>query len=155
VEIGGEVYCSGKKSAEEPWTIGITTPREDNYNNEMTAIVALENRGMATSGNYRNFYVKDGQRYAHTINPKTGYPVSHGLLSVSVLADDCMTADAWATAFMVLGTEKSKEILIDNPGLEAYFIYNDEKGKMKTFATEGFERNLKKELKADSLQYAE
>ena len=83
---------------------------------------------MATSGNYRNFYYKDGKKYAHTIDPHTGYPVQHSLLSATVLADRCAVADAYATSFMVMGIEKAKEVLKRNPKLMAYFIYADEQG---------------------------
>ena len=84
---------------------------------------------MATSGNYRNFYYKNGKKYAHTINPKTGYPVQHNILSATVLAKDCATADAYATSFMVLGLDKAKSILDNHPELMAYFIYSDNKGR--------------------------
>ena len=84
---------------------------------------------MATSGNYRNFYYKGGKKYAHTVDPHTGYPVQHSLLSATVLAKDCATADAYATSFMVLGLEKAKEILARHPELMAYLIYSDDKGE--------------------------
>jgi thiamine biosynthesis lipoprotein len=84
---------------------------------------------MATSGNYRNFYYKGGKKYAHTIDPKTGYPVQHSLLSATVIARDCATADAYATSFMVMGLEKAKKFLEQHTELMAYFIYSDEKGK--------------------------
>lgn len=84
---------------------------------------------MATSGNYRNFYYKDGKKYAHTIDPITGYPVQHNILSATVLADNCATADAYATAFMVMGLEKAKAILDRHPELMVYFIYSDKNGK--------------------------
>ena len=94
---------------------------------------------MATSGNYRNFYYKDGKRFAHTINPETGYPVEHSLLSATVLADNCATADAYATAFMVMGLEKAKKLLEKHPELLVYFIY-DEDGELKEYLSEGLER---------------
>ena len=92
---------------------------------------------MATSGNYRNFYYKNGKKYAHTIDPKTGYPVQHNILSATVLAADCTTADAYATAFMVLGMERSQAILQKHPELMAYFIYTDHKGNNAVWFTKG------------------
>ena len=99
----------------------------------------LDNKAIATSGNYRNYYIKEGLKYAHTIDPKTGYPVEHNLLSVSVFAEDCMTADAFATAFMVVGKDKAIEIIKHRDDLEAYFIFEDDKGKINSFMTEGLE----------------
>lgn len=124
VEIGGEVRAKGKRPGGEDWVIGIDKPvdNSDELNRELQATVNLHNKALATSGNYRRFYYSGGVRYSHTINPATGYPVNHGLLSASVLAKDCMTADAYATAFMVLGYEKSLKIVNETKGLEAYFI---------------------------------
>ena len=92
---------------------------------------------MATSGNYRNFYFKDGKKYAHTINPHTGYPVQHSILSATVIAPDCATADAYATSFMVMGLDGTKEILKQRPELQTYIIYSDEKGENEIYMTEG------------------
>jgi len=140
IDIGGEVLGEGKKPTGEPWKVGIEKPSDNaQYGEALEAIVKLENKAMATSGNYRKFYVENGVRYAHTIDPKSGYPVQHSILSVSVLADECGMADGWATAFMVLGLEKSIAIVEHDPGLDAYFIYSDkETGEMKTYFTEGF-----------------
>ena len=99
-----------------------------NTNQEIQTILNVTNKAMATSGNYRNFYYKNGKKYAHTIDPKTGYPVQHSILSATVLAADCATADAYATSFMVMGMEKAKEILNKHPELMAYFIYSDKNG---------------------------
>jgi thiamine biosynthesis lipoprotein len=112
VEIGGEVRAKGINGKGIVWKIGIDKPIEDQSasNRELQAIASLNNKSLATSGNYRKFYEKDGIKYSHTINPKTGYPARNTLLSASVLATDCMTADAFATAFMVLGVEKSIEL---------------------------------------------
>ncbi|MEM8969998.1 MAG: FAD:protein FMN transferase [Bacteroidota bacterium] len=133
VEIGGEVVCRGVNDKGETWKIGIDDP---NQAGNMSAAVTLDNQAIATSGNYRNYYEVDGKRYAHTIDPKTGQQVTHSVLSVSVIADDCMTADGYATAFMVLGLEPSKEIIAQNPSLEVLIIYDDN-GTTKTFQTEG------------------
>lgn len=133
VEIGGEVVTSGVNSKKESWKIGVMTPTDDslNTNKELQTILNVKDMAMATSGNYRNFYYKNGKKYAHTIDPHTGYPVEHNLLSATVLAKQCATADAFATAFMVTGMEKAKKILNENPELMAYFIYSDHTGKTK------------------------
>ena len=124
VEIGGEVVARGKNERGEIWRVGIDTPDEGNVaGGEIDAVVMLDDAALATSGNYRNFRIVDGRRVAHTINPATGYPVQHSLLSATVLASDCMTADAYATAFMVLGVEKSMEIASRHPEMEVYLIY--------------------------------
>lgn len=144
VEIGGEVVASGVNAKGNPWSIGISKPDEDGLlaGQEIQAIVKLPGRALATSGNYRNFYVKDGKMYAHTIDPKTGYPVQHSLLSATVLADDCMTADAFATAFMVMGLEKSVELAAVIPEIAVYFIYSDESGFHKIYMSDNFTGNL-------------
>ncbi len=139
VDIGGEVLAKGTKPHDESWKVGIEKPADNaSYGEGLSAIVKLDNKALATSGNYRKFYEEDGVRYSHTIDPKSGYPVQHSLLSVSVLAIDCATADAYATAFMVSGLEKSKEMLKRIKDLEAYFIYSDENGKLNTYFTKGF-----------------
>ncbi len=148
VEIGGEVVALGKNSKGRYWRIGISRPTEDNFDTQqnLKAIVELKDRALATSGNYRNFYVEGGKKYAHTINPHTGYPVQHSLLSTTVLADDCMTADAFATGFMVLGIEKSIEIAASRDDIEVYFIYSDKDGNYKTYVSEGFKPLLAEEF---------
>lgn len=145
VEIGGEVRAKGKNAKGIFWRIGIDKPIDDPTvsHRELQAVVSLENKSLATSGNYRQFYKKDGIKYSHTINPKTGYPAHNQLLSASVLAVDCMTADAFATAFMVLGIEKSIEIVNKLDYLDVYFIYSDSTGNYKTYTTQSFEKRLK------------
>ena len=132
VEIGGEVVTQGISEKRVPWRIGVTKPTDDSLSvdNELQTVLNVTNKAMATSGNYRNFYYKDGKKYAHTIDPKTGYPVQHSLLSATVLADNCATADAYATSFMVMGIEKAKGVLERHPELMAYFIYTDERGNL-------------------------
>jgi FAD:protein FMN transferase len=144
VEIGGEIRTKGKKSTESNWKVGIDKPIDDvkAFQREFQDIVLIENLAMATSGNYRQFYIKEGKKYAHTINPKTGFPIIHNLLSATVIAANCITADAYATAFMVLGLEESKKILEQNPSINAYFIYSDENNDYKVFATEKFKSIL-------------
>ncbi|MBR3520496.1 MAG: FAD:protein FMN transferase [Paludibacteraceae bacterium] len=135
VEIGGEIVTHGLNPQGQPWRIGITQPTDDNAvdNPTLQAKVSLGDIGTATSGNYRQFYYKDGKRYSHTINPHTGYPVEHNLLSATVFASDCMTADALATAFMVMGLDKACAF-VENQTLPvtAYFIYTDEDDHVRT-----------------------
>jgi len=131
VEIGGEVVSRGISQKRMPWRIGVIKPTDDSLSTsqELQTVLNVTNKAMATSGNYRNFYYKGGKKYAHTIDPRTGYPVQHSLLSATVLADNCSTADAFATAFMVMGMERAKSVLEQHPELMAYFIYADEKGE--------------------------
>lgn len=136
VEIGGELVARGTNDKGEIWKVGINRPDGKEMTNELFSIVALDNKALATSGNYRNFYVVDSVRYSHTIDPMTGYPVQHGLLSATVIADDCMTADAFATTMMVLGLEKSVSLLDQVKGMEVVLIYNDESGNLKTYVSE-------------------
>ena len=135
VEIGGDVVTCGINDRRMPWKKGVTKPSDDslNQNQELQAVLNVTDKAMATSGNYRNFYYKDGKTYAHTIDPHTGFPVQHSLLSATVLADRCAVADAYATSLMVMGIEKAKEVLKRNPKLMAYFIYADEKGNYKVW----------------------
>ena len=128
VEIGGEVVVSGHNDKDQPWHIGVNKPVDDSthVDNELQTVLSITDRAMATSGNYRNFYYQDGKKYAHTIDPRSGYPVQHSLLSATVIADDCATADAYATSFMVLGVDEAKEVLLRHPELMAYLIYVDE-----------------------------
>ncbi|SHM64940.1 thiamine biosynthesis lipoprotein [Cyclobacterium lianum] len=137
VEVGGELVSSGLNEKGELWKVGISRPEIEGQANDLYSILALDNKGMATSGNYRNFYIKDSVKYSHTISPFTGYPVEHSLLSATVVAEDCMTADAFATAFMVLGVEKAREITESMPTLEVFLIYNDEQGRLQSFVSEG------------------
>jgi thiamine biosynthesis lipoprotein len=142
VEIGGEIRARGKNDQGEYWRIGIDKPVEGNEipGTELQSIVKLNDRALATSGNYRKFYEKNGIKYVHTINPKTGYPVISNLLSATVVARDCITADAYATAFMVMGVDRSIRFLNENQFLDAYLIYSDEKGNFKVFYTGGLKK---------------
>lgn len=130
VEIGGEIVTSGISQKRLPWKIGVVKPSDDSLsvNSELQTIINVTDKAMATSGNYRNFYYKGGKKYAHTIDPKTGYPVQHNILSATVIADDCATADAYATAFMVLGLDGARKVLDKHQELMAYLIYSDAKG---------------------------
>jgi thiamine biosynthesis lipoprotein len=145
VNIGGECAAQGKNASGNAWQVAIERPVDGGaYGESFQAIVPLKNRGVATSGNYRRFFEIDGMKYAHTIDVKTGYPVRHNLLSVTIIADDCMTADAWATACMASGLEKSSELLGQHPELDAFFIYSDEKGDYKVYATKGMDAKIVK-----------
>ena len=130
VEIGGEVVTCGVNAQRLPWRVGVVKPSEDSLStgHELQTILNVTDKAMATSGNYRNFYYKGGKRYAHTIDPSTGYPVEHSLLSATVLARDCATADAYATSFMVMGLDNARQLLEHHPELMAYLIYDDGKG---------------------------
>ena len=144
VDIGGEVYAKGAKPDGSKWKIGIERPAENKYSSpEVETIIELNNQAVVTSGNYRKYYEKDGIRYSHTIDPTTGHPVEHTLLSVSVIDTVAWRADALATAFMVMGLEKSKKFIEAHPydsGTQAvFFIYNDN-GEYSTYATEGFNK---------------
>lgn len=142
VEIGGEVVAKGVNDKGGKWRIGISKPTDNPTasSNELHKIISITGKSMATSGNYRNYRIENGKKLAHTIDPRTGYPVNHNLLSATVIADDCATADAYATAFMVVGMEKAMEICRENSGIEAYFIYSDENGTLKNAETEGMKR---------------
>ena len=130
IEIGGEIVVRGKNKHNEDWAIGIDKPFDGNYNpgDDIIYAMKLTNKAVATSGNYRQFYVENGKKHAHTIDPRTGYPAQNSLLSATVIANDCMSADAVATSLMVMGIEKAKEFLSAHPEYQAYLVY-DENGK--------------------------
>ena len=146
VEIGGEIMCKGKNPNGENWRIGIDKPIEntDYENRENQIIINISNKAVATSGNYRKFIENENKKYAHTINPKTGYPEENELLSVTVIAKDCMSADAYATAFMASGLEKSKNILKNLNNIEVYFIYLDNANNVQDYYTKNFEQYILK-----------
>lgn len=144
VEIGGEVVTRGNSEKRVPWRIGVNKPTDDSLNTstELQTVLNVTDKAMATSGNYRNFYYKNGKKYAHTIDPKTGYPVQHNILSATVIADNCATADAYATSFMVLGMDGAQKILAKHPDLLAYLIYSDDKGKMQVWYSPSMKKIL-------------
>ena len=146
VEIGGEIVTRGISEKRLPWKIGVTKPTDDslNVNQEIQTIINVTDKAMATSGNYRNFYYKNGRKYAHTIDPSTGYPVQHNILSSTVIADDCATADAYATAFMVMGLDKAKAILSRHPELMAYFILASDDGTNKVWLSPSMKDKIAK-----------
>lgn len=147
IEIGGEVMAKGLNPKGECWRIGINKPTDDpaGLNQELEEIVHLCGKvGLATSGNYRNFYEKDGKKYGHTINPITGYPAEQDILSATIIAPDCTTADGYATSFMALGSEKARELKKRVPEIEYFIIYTDSVGNYKTEHSEGFTQYLAK-----------
>lgn len=145
VEIGGEIRSGGVNPQGEWWRIGIDRPSEDNLipGQDIQVILQISDKGIATSGNYRQFYIEDGCKISHTIDPVSGCPVMHNLLSVTIIADDAISADAFATAFMVAGIEQSMDWMNDEqfPDMEALFIC-DENGEYKVYYTEGVEKYL-------------
>ncbi|MBC6409441.1 MAG: FAD:protein FMN transferase [Ekhidna sp.] len=138
VEIGGEVRCRGVNKENKSWSLGIEDPTVAIDERELLAIVRLKDFSLATSGNYRNYYEKDGRVYAHIIDPRTGYTTRHNLLSASVFASDCMTADAYATALMVLGPEVSQE-LVEREDIEAILVFQEEDGSLGSYVSTGIQ----------------
>ena len=134
VEIGGEIVLSGQNPKGKLWNIGISKPVDDSLSvsSELQTVIPITDIAMATSGNYRNFYVKDGRKYAHTIDPHTCQPVSHNLLSATVFAPDCATADALATSMMVMGLDSAQALLSRHPEIQAYLIYQTPDGSITT-----------------------
>ena len=146
VEIGGEIVTKGVNERRVPWKIGVTKPSDDPLaeSQELQTLLNLTDKALATSGNYRNFYYKDGKKYAHTIDPKTGYPIQHNILSATVIGQQCAVADAYATAFMVMGLDGAKNVLERHPELMAYFIYSDNDGKNAVWFSPSLEDKIEK-----------
>lgn len=132
VEIGGEVRCSGKNPSETPWNIGINDPKIDAALNQTAKVVQFTDRSMASSGNYRNYYKVGKQTLAHTINPLTGFPEANDLLSATILHEECMYADAYATACMVMGLEKAVQFVSTHPEISYLFLYADQEGSIQS-----------------------
>ncbi len=147
VEIGGEVRTKGESPRNQPWIIGIATPQTDAALTDLKAQVKLSNMALASSGNYRNYYEVDGQKYGHTIDPKTGLPKMTDILSASIFAEDCMTADAYATACMVMGVDAAYELIRKTSGVEGYFIFGEKDGTMGVKYTDGTTAFLLAEIK--------
>ncbi len=143
VEIGGEARAKGKNDKGEYWNMGVSTPDELARLTALIAAVRLNNESIATSGNYRNFYEVNGVKYSHTINPKTGFPERNNLLSATIIAENCMLADALATSCMVLGLEGAKKLVADIKNVEAYFIFSNQEGKMEAYLTSGLKDRVK------------
>lgn len=147
VEIGGEVRAKGRRG-ERPWRVGLDKPKDNNNSpgEELFAVVELENLSLATSGNYRKFYIDEaGVKYSHTINPKTGVPARNTLLSATITAPDCATADAFATACMVAGLDGAREMINRYDFLEGYLIYSGENGEYRFWVSEKLKNLIKEE----------
>ncbi len=146
VEIGGEIFCRGVSPKGRAWIIGIDRPTEGNFvpGQDVLAKVQLSGRGLATSGNYRKFYIQDGRKVAHCINPRTGFPAYTSVLSTTVIAEDSGTADAFATALMVVGLDSAKAMLQRHPHIDAYLVYASDSNDYESYATEGFVKNMVK-----------
>lgn len=144
VEIGGEIVTCGNSEKRLPWKIGVTKPVDDSLSveNELQTVLNITDKAMATSGNYRKFYYKGGKKYAHTIDPKTGQPVQHSILSATVITKNCAIADAYATAFMVLGMDETKKVLEKHPELMVYLIYSNDKGENEVWFSPSLEGKI-------------
>jgi thiamine biosynthesis lipoprotein len=143
VELGGEGLSLGKNlHKDKQWTIGILDPNSTPDHQFFKAYVTLDNKAFTTSGNYFNYKIIDGQKFGHTIDPRSGYPVQNSLLSASVFADDCTTADAWATAFMVMGTEKAIAKVKTLKGIDALFIFSSQRGQLETYITPAMQKQI-------------
>jgi thiamine biosynthesis lipoprotein len=141
VEIGGEVRASGIKPNEENWSVGIDVPKEGSTESrELAMSVSLSNRSLATSGNYRKFVEINGVKYGHSLNPLTGYPAKTDVLSATIIAEDCMTADALATACMVMGFERAKELIEKTDSIEGVLIYSTS-SKVETWISDGVKQD--------------
>jgi len=143
IEIGGEVRVRGDRNGRD-WRIGIDRPEDNNMisGQELQAIINMKDRSLATTGNYRKFYIENGIKYSHTIDPETGYPARNQLLSATILAGDAATADGVATACMVMGKDKTIEFLSDHPGFEGFLIYSDDSGNFRTWISESLKKNI-------------
>lgn len=147
VEIGGEIRAKGLNNESKPWIVGIDQPTDENdgtNDRKLENYLSLNNISVATSGNYRKFYEKDGKRYSHTLNPKTGYPVEHNLLSTTVMAESAAIADAYATAFMTMGVHNTMKFLESNSDLkiEAYLLFENDKGRLERAYSDGFSKHF-------------
>ena len=140
VEVGGEVYARGVNPKGKFWNVGIDRPVDGNNSpgKDIQAVVHIQNQGLVTSGDYRKFYIKDGKKISHSINPKTGYPVEHNLLSATVVAPDATIADGYATYLMVLGFDKAREVVESNEKIEALLIFSDG-DSLKVWMSEGMD----------------
>jgi thiamine biosynthesis lipoprotein len=146
IEIGGEMSLKGVNKNGDPWRVAITKPVDDNFCRQEEIIYQIlhikERMGVATSGDYRNYYIKDGKKYAHTLNPKTGYPADQNILSATVLSKECITADGLATVIMSIGTRGIEMLKRRIPDLDYFIIYSDSVGSYKTEYSKGMEKYL-------------
>jgi thiamine biosynthesis lipoprotein len=149
IEVGGEILTKGKNTKKvKKWTVAIDSPIQESEERQYIELITLENKAMATSGNYRKYRVdpETGDHYVHILNAKTGYPMKNNVLSVSVIADNCMKADAYATAFMVMPYEKTKKLLSELKGVDAYIVSKDQYGNIQKYTTNGFQNLIKTEF---------
>ena len=141
VDTGGEIMTKGGKPDGQPWIVGIEKPADNKDSEQVVQTrIAVRDKGVVTSGSTRKYVERDGKRYSHCINPKTGYPVEHHVLSVTVTADNATWADALASICMVMGLEQSQPLIKSMEGVEAYYIFVNEKNELETYATEGFQK---------------
>lgn len=145
IEIGGEIRLKGQSKKLKDWTVGIDKPIEGVYNedNLVQEIISLDSGAIATSGDYRQYYYKNGQKYSHSINPKTGYPVSHNILSATVYTKDCASADAYATSFMVMEVNDTKQFSIKHPELGIYIIYAKDSLENEVWMSDAFKKLIR------------
>jgi thiamine biosynthesis lipoprotein len=137
VEIGGEIFANGKKPNGDYWKAGIEEPYDNKEDaNPNRAIIKLYNSAIATSGNNRQYFIENGVKYAHHLDPKTGYPTKNNLLCASIIASNCISSDAYATGVLVMGLEKAKVFLKNHPELQAYLVYSDAKGQLQVYKTD-------------------
>jgi thiamine biosynthesis lipoprotein len=149
VEIGGEVFAAGVRKDGKRWRVGINNPRKDAAVNEVYQVVDLQNRAFATSGDYRNFFEFNGIRYSHVINPKTGYPVSNGVVSVSIIAGDCTFADGLATAIMVMGHQKGLDLINRLEDVDGLIVFEKPDGALVDYYSNGFQMSGVREQRTD------
>ena len=144
IEVGGELKAKGINADDNVWRVGIDKPSKDiDFQERFQFILDLKNKALATSGNYRKFHIIDGVKYAHTINPKTGFPAQNRLLSVTVVTNRCSLADAYATAFMAMGLKKTKKIIKDlDDQIEVYIVYTDKSGDWKTYISSSMKKRI-------------
>ena len=144
IEVGGEIKAKGVNTDDKIWRVGIDKPQEEiDIEDRFQFILELENKSLATSGNYRKFYEKDGVKYSHTINPMTGFPVQNRLLSVTVITNKCSLSDAYATAFMAMGVDQTKKLIKSvNDQLDVYLVYTDMDGNWKTYISPGMQEKI-------------
>jgi thiamine biosynthesis lipoprotein len=138
VEIGGEVYAAGVRADGKNWRVGINRPQKDAAIDEVYKAVSLADQALATSGDYRNFFEIDGVRYSHVIDPRSGYPVSNGVVSVSIIAENCTLADGLATAIMVMGPAKGIQLVNQLNNVECFIIVEKPDGRLIDFYSTGF-----------------
>tara|TARA_B100000508_G_C11465884_1_gene282524 strand:+ start:7534 stop:8577 length:1044 start_codon:yes stop_codon:yes gene_type:complete len=146
IEVGGEIKVKGANDRGTDWVIGVDLPSEENdgssNNRKLENYLSLSSNAVATSGSYRKFYIRNGEKFSHTIDPKTGYPVDHNLLSATVIANSTAMADAYATAFMTMGVDKTLEFIEANPdlGLSVYLLFENSSGKIERAYSEGMDQ---------------